>query len=413
MKYGCIAERLGHSFSREIHNLLADYEYELHEVAREELDAFMVKREFCAINVTIPYKEAVIPYLDEIDEHARKIGAVNTIVNRGGKLYGYNTDFFGMCSLLDFAGISLKDKKVLILGTGGTSKTATAVAEALGARAVVKVSRTAKDGAITYEEAYRTHTDAQVLLNTTPVGMYPNIHACPIDLSCFPALDGVADAIYNPLRSELVAQAQTRGIPAIGGLYMLVAQAALACEKFIDTSVSADTIREVYGKILAGKENLVLTGMPGCGKTTIGRRVAAALGRPFLDTDDAILRRIGMSIPEYFAKYGEAAFREVEAAVIAEEVAPLTEAVIATGGGAVLRATNVAELKRNGRILFLDRPLDQIRPTASRPLSSDREALERRHKERYPIYCSTCDIRMETSPIREENVKRILEMVKS
>ena len=412
MKYGCIAERLGHSFSREIHALLADYEYELKEIPRDGLDEFMKSRAFSAINVTIPYKEAVIPYLDAIDDTAKAIGAVNTIVNRDGKLYGYNTDFFGICALLRYAGISLADRKVLILGTGGTSKTAYAVAKHLGAREILKVSRTGKDGAITYEKAYACHEDAEILINTTPVGMFPSIHAKPIDIDRFPKLIGVADAIYNPLRSQLVSHAMKKGIPAIGGLYMLVAQAALASEKFIDQPTSDETIERVYKQVLKSKENIVLTGMPGCGKTTIGRRVAAALGRTFIDTDDAIVKRIGMSIPEYFEKYGEAAFRDVESAVIAEEIAPLTAAVIATGGGAVLRQENVENLKRNGTILFLDRPLEQIRPTASRPLSSDRKALEQRYKERYPIYTSTCDLRMPTSPIREENVNMILEKMK-
>ena len=413
MKYGCIAERLGHSFSREIHGALADYDYELKEIPRDKLDAFMRAREFSAINVTIPYKESVIPYLDEIDDTAKAIGAVNTVINRDGKLFGYNTDFFGMCALLRYAGISLTDKKVMILGTGGTSKTAVAVANALGAREIIKVSRTVRENAISYEDAYTYHTDTQIILNTTPVGMFPHIHACPIDIDRFPHLSGVADAIYNPLRTRLITRALEKGIPAIGGLYMLVAQAALASEKFIDRPISEETIEAVYKTILRSKENVVLIGMPGCGKTTIGRGVAKALGREFFDTDAAIVKRIGMTIPEYFETYGEASFREVEAAVIAEEMAPLTSAVIATGGGAVLRAENVENLKRNGRILFLDRPLAEIRPSATRPLSLDREALKKRYRERYPIYSSVCDIKIETSPIRHENVNIILEKIKT
>lgn len=412
MKHGCIAERLKHSFSREIHNALADYEYELKEIPREELDAFMRARDFSAINVTIPYKEAVIPYLDVIDEQAERIGAVNTIVHRDGRLYGYNTDFYGMVTMIQRMGLSLTDKKVLILGTGGTYKTAFAVAEYLGAAGIQKVSRTAKGDAITYDEAYALHADAEILINTTPVGMFPSIEECPIDIDRFPALCGVVDAIYNPLRSTLVRRATERGIPAEGGLFMLVAQAALACEKFIDIEIPLSKIEAVYQKLFAGKENIVLTGMPGCGKSTIGRLVAQALGREFMDTDTEIEKRIGMPIPAYFAAHGEAAFRRVEAEVIAEIAAPRTCAVIATGGGAVLDPRNIDMLKRNGRIFFLDRPLDRIRPSSDRPLSSDREMLERRYKERYPIYTSTCDEHIKASSDREENVNMILERIK-
>lgn len=413
MKYGCIAERLKHSFSKEIHNALADYEYELKEIPRGELDAFMRAREFRAINVTIPYKEAVIPYLDTVDEQAKKIDAVNTIVNREGKLHGYNTDFYGMVTLIERMGLSIAGKKVLVLGTGGTSKTAVAVAEHLNAATVRKVSRTAKDGAITYEEAYAEYSDTEILLNTTPAGMYPDIEGCPIDIDRFPALCGVVDAIYNPLRSTLVRRALERGIPAEGGLFMLVAQAALACEKFIDTEISLSKTDAVYRKLLSEKENVVLTGMPGCGKSTLGRLLADALGRSFLDTDDEIVKRIGMSIPEYFAAYGEKDFRRVESEVIAEIAAPVTSAIIATGGGAILNSRNVDMLKRNGRLFFLDRPLDQLRATADRPLSSSREMLEERYRERYPIYLSICDEHIKTSQDKAQNVNMILEKIKA
>ena len=412
MKYGCIAEHLKHSFSREIHNALADYEYELKEIPREELDAFMRAQDFCAINVTIPYKEMMLSYLDAIELQAARIGAVNTIVQRDGKLYGYNTDFYGMVTMIQRMGLSLKDKKVLILGTGGTSKTACAVAEHLEAAAVLKVSRTARAGGISYEEAYALHGDADVIINTTPVGMFPSIEGCPVDLDRFPALSGVVDAVYNPLRTTLVRRATERGITAEGGLFMLVAQAALACEKFTDAEVPFTKIEEIYRKIYASKENVVLTGMPGCGKSTIGRLVAERLGREFLDTDTEIEKRIGMPIPDYFAAHGEAAFRRVESEVIAEIVAPRTGIVVATGGGAVLDPKNIDMLKRNGRIFFLDRPLHRIRPSADRPLSSDREMLERRFKERYPIYTSTCDEHIEASPDREQNVNMILERIK-
>ncbi|MBQ9084110.1 MAG: shikimate dehydrogenase, partial [Clostridia bacterium] len=250
MMYGCIGEVLKHSFSREIHMSLNDYPYELCELSRDELDGFMRSAGFKAINVTIPYKEIVIPYLHEIDEHARLIGAVNTIVNRDGRLYGYNTDFFGMTALLMHAGVTVCGKKVLILGSGGTAKTARAVAGSLGASEIITVGRQKRDGVIDYCEAYNSHTDAEVIINTTPVGMYPNAISSPIDISKFDRLSGVIDAIYNPLRTRLISDARERGIPAEGGLYMLVAQGVRASEIFLGVSYPEGTVDMIYQKIL-------------------------------------------------------------------------------------------------------------------------------------------------------------------
>ena len=249
MTYGCIGEHLSHSFSKEIHNKIKTYEYTIREVPREELDTFMTERDFTAINVTIPYKQDVIPYLYEISDIARSIGAVNTIVNRDGKLYGYNTDFFGMKSCITRAGITLSGKKVLILGTGGTSRTAKAVAEDMGAGEIIVVSRSQKPGVITYEQAYALHRDAGVILNTTPVGMFPTPGISPIDISFFSSLSGVFDAIYNPLSSRLIMDAKERGIPAEGGLYMLVAQAVFAAEKFTGKTYGDACIEEIYREI--------------------------------------------------------------------------------------------------------------------------------------------------------------------
>lgn len=394
MEYGCIGEKLGHSFSAEIHAQLFDYSYELREIPRGELDAFLRARDFRAINVTIPYKQAVIPYLDEIGETARKIGAVNTVVNRGGRLYGYNTDFTGMRALLARNHFDLSGKKVLILGSGGTSKTALAVAESLGASQIKRVSRSGRDGCITYEEALRRDTDAQVILNTTPCGMYPAIGESPVGLSAFGRISAVADVIYNPLRSALVLAAKQRDIPAAGGLYMLVAQAVAAAEKFTGQTLPESRTGEVYQRIFAEKENIVLTGMPGCGKTTVGKLLAAALGRELVDTDEEIVRRAGMPVTEIFSAFGESGFREKEAAVI-RETAARQGLVIATGGGAVLRPENVALLKENGRLFFLDRPLEKLVTTADRPLSSDREKLQRRYEERYGLYCACADTRID------------------
>lgn len=408
MKYGCIGEKLGHSFSREIHHRLADYTYELKELTPEELGAFMERKEFSAINVTIPYKQAVIPYLSEISPQAKAIGAVNTIVQRDGKLYGYNTDFFGMRALILRAGIELSGKKVLILGSGGTSRTARAVAEDLSAREILVVSRTGKEG-ITYEEARACHRDAEILINTTPCGMYPNIHSVPLDIEDYPVLEGVVDAVYNPLSTELVIRARARGIKAVCGLYMLVAQAAFAVEYFLDTKIDPQKIETVYGEIYKSKENIVLTGMPGSGKSTVGRLLAEKTGKTFLDTDALLEKRAGKTPAELIRAEGEPAFRDLESIVIREEAAPMTGCIIATGGGAVLRDENIKELKRNGRIWFLDRPLEEIVPTDDRPLSADRVQLEARYRERYPRYCATADGIVTSFATPEETVKEIIE----
>lgn len=388
MEYGCIGEKLTHSFSKIIHSKIADYDYELKEIETGDLDAFMKAADFKAINVTIPYKQAVIPYLYEISDTAKKIGAVNTIVNKDGKLYGYNTDYEGMRALIKRQGADLKNKKVLVLGSGGTSKTAAAVAESLGASKVFRVSRNGNDGAVTYDYALAHHTDAGAIINTTPCGMYPNIGETAVDLSLFPNLESVTDAVYNPLSSALVTKAKEMGINAVGGLYMLVAQAVFASEKFTGNSIPQSVTDSVYKEILLDKQNIVLIGMPGCGKTTIGKAVAKETDKTFIDTDDEIVKKTGMSIPEIFQKYGEKKFREIESEVI-KEVAALQSSVIATGGGAVLNPDNVSLLKENGLTVFIDRPIDDLVTTDDRPLSSNRELLVKRYNERYGIYKSS------------------------
>ena len=395
MEYGLIGEKLGHSFSREIHEKLRGYAYELRELRPEEVGAFLTAREFRGINVTIPYKETVIPYLDEVDSAAREIGAVNTVVNRGGKLYGYNTDFLGMRELMLREGIDPAGKKVLVLGSGGTSKTAMTVAKSLGASVVLRVSRQKRDDCITYEEARAEHADAEIIINATPVGMYPNTDASPVDLADYPKLSGVVDAIYNPLRTKLVLAAKACGIRATGGLFMLVGQAAAAAEHFTGIPGDRADVARVYGELLSQKENLVITGMPGVGKTTVGKLIAKHHGREFVDCDDVIVERAGCDIPTIFATQGEKAFRDLESAVI-RDLSATGGKVIAPGGGAVLRPENVEALRANGRIIFLDRPLSSITATEGRPLSANREALEARYRERYPIYCATCDAHVET-----------------
>lgn len=407
MKYGLIGEKLGHSFSKEVHNKLFDYDYELKEIPQNELDLFLKQRAFKAINVTIPYKEKVIPYLDFISDIAKKIGAVNTVVNKNGKLYGYNTDFWGLKSLIQKSGISLKDKKVLILGSGGTSKTAFAVTNSLGAKEVLQISRNKKDGFITYEDIYINHTDAQILINTTPCGMYPNIDVSPLDISAFERLEGLVDAIYNPLRSKLVCDAQKRGIKAVGGLYMLISQAVFAAEKFLDTNIEPQKTDAVYKSILNQKQNIVLVGMPGSGKTTVGKLLAKKLQLEFLDTDDLITEKYG-NITDIFKTKGEAVFRNYETEVI-KQLSAVAGKVIATGGGAVLRTQNTDLLKRNGRIYFLDRPLESICATPDRPLSSNSQDLEKRFNERYDIYRNCADKHIISNGTEVDTVNAVLE----
>ena len=390
MEYGLIGEHLPHSFSKEIHEQLAPYTYDLHELRPDELDGFMKARDFRAINVTIPYKRDVIPYLDEISPSAAEIGAVNTIVNRGGRLSGHNTDMLGMEALLRRIGLDLTGKTVLILGTGGTSHTAQYVAKTMGAGRVVTVGRSGRDGSVTYENAPRLYPDAAVILNTTPAGMFPNVDAQAIDLSLFPALQGVADVVYNPLRTQLVQQAHALGLPTEGGLYMLVGQAVAAVEIFLDRKLDVCALDKVFGAVYADKESIILTGMPGSGKTTVGRLLAEQLGRSFYDSDDEITSRTGRTPNEIIRADGEAAFRDIERDVIAA-LSLQPGCVIATGGGAILREENIRHLRANGRIFFLDRKPDDIMPTDDRPLSSDRAALKQRYEERYPIYIATAD----------------------
>lgn len=390
MKYGLIGEKLGHSFSKEIHEMIGYYKYEIHEVAKVDIDNFMKQKDFLSINVTIPYKETVIPYLDEISPQAASIGAVNTIVNINGKLYGHNTDYFGMLALIKKNNIDCKNKKVLILGTGGTSKTAFAVVKDLGAKEILKASINGEINTITYDEAVSTHNDAEVIINTTPVGMYPKNDGCIIDITKFNKLTGLIDVVYNPLRTNLVLNAKTLNIPSEGGLYMLVGQAVYACGLFLNKEIDLSIIDTIYDKLRSDKENIILIGMPSSGKTTIGKILSEKLNKTLVDTDELIVNKIGMSIAEYMKTHTEKEFRDVESKCV-KEAAKMSSVVIATGGGAILRSENVKVLKQNGKLYFLKRDLELLTPTASRPFSSDIESLKKRYIERLPIYESVCD----------------------
>ncbi len=406
MKCGLIGRKLGHSYSCQIHHAIADYSYDLWELEPEQLAPFLQKGDFAGVNVTIPYKQQVIPYLDDLSDTARAIGAVNTIVNHSGRLYGDNTDLAGMIALIRRLGLELHGKKVLILGTGGTSKTARAAAQQLGAAEVYRLSRSGREDAVTYEEARRLHGDAAVLINTTPCGMYPAVEDCPLDPADFPRLEGVVDAVYNPLRTNLVLAARERGIPAQGGLYMLAAQAVYAGALFRGCQAAQADIDLAYRTVLRQVENIVLIGMPSAGKTTVGQLLARRTGKKFTDTDTLAEQRIGMTIADYFRTSGEEAFRAREQETVAE-VSAVGGQIIATGGGAILRRENLTALRRNGLLVFLDRPIEQLTATVDRPLASDREALRRRYEERYALYRAAADVYIKNDGSPEEAADQI------
>ena len=411
MKYGLIGEKLGHSFSKEIHERIADYKYELCEVAKEDFDQFFKNRDFISINVTIPYKERVIPYLDYIDDIALSIGAVNTVVNKDGKLYGYNTDYYGLKSLIEKRNIDVENKKVLILGTGGTSKTATAVVKTLGAKEIIYASINGEIGTFTYEEVIEKHTDAEVIINTTPCGMYPNNDGLLIDIKLFKNLVGVVDVVYNPLLTTILQNAKTNNLKYASGLYMLVSQAVYASAIFQDIEVSHDLIDEVFEEIYFQKQNIVLIGMPTCGKTTIGKKLAKELNKTFVDIDTLIEEEIQMPISKFLNKDNEKDFRDIEEKVV-ERIAKMNNLIISTGGGVIKRQVNIERLKKNGIVVFIDRDVNLLMPASDRPLSSNLNDLKKLYNERYEIYQSSADIVIKNNTKINDVITKIIEEVK-
>jgi len=404
MEYGLIGEKLGHSYSKILHGLLAEYEYHLCPMPPDAVDTFMREKDFRGINVTIPYKQTVIPYLADMGETARWIGSVNTIVKRpDGSLYGDNTDAHGFSCMAQSIGVDFAGKKTLVLGSGGTSLTACAVIRRQGGRPVV-ISRSGEN---TYADL-PMHRDAAYLVNTTPVGMYPNVHASPVDLSQLPNLQGVLDVIYNPLRTALLEEAGKLGIPCVGGLKMLVYQAVRAVELFTGKPVVPERAQAAEKQLRAQAMNLVLIGMPGCGKSTIGRELAAVSGREAVDTDALIAAEAGMSIPEIFEKEGEAGFRAREKAIVQRE-ALKGGRILITGGGAVKDAENRAVLRMNGYVAHITRPLELL-ATRGRPLSAGGlDAVHRLHEERAPLYERCADAVFANETTRLECAQAIWE----
>ena len=401
MKCGLLGRKLGHSYSPQIHGLLGDYSYDLFEKEPDELASFLKNGDFTGINVTIPYKKDVIPYLDALSPAARKIGSVNTIVRRAdGSLFGHNSDYFGFVSLVKHSGIAVEGKKVLVLGSGGTSNMVVTALRDLGAAPVV-ISRSGENN---YGNLH-LHSDASVIVNATPVGMYPNTGVSPIDLRRFPALTGVLDVIYNPAKTQLLLDAEKLGIPHENGLWMLVAQAKEAAEYFTGKKLPDSCIEKIHGILSRQMKNIVLIGMPGCGKSTIGTLLAETLGRTFVDADAQIVQMAGKSIPEIFAQDGEDAFRQWESDALAH-LGKQSGLVIATGGGCVTRQRNYPALHQNGSIVWLERDLSLL-PTDGRPLSQSNR-LEEMYAVRKPLYEAFADVRVANTGSPEDTVTEIL-----
>ena len=388
MIYGLLGEHLSHSYSPLIHSMLGDYEYRFFEKAPDEVEDFIKGGDFRAINVTIPYKKTVIPFLDELSERAQKIGSVNVVIRRpDGTLFGDNSDYGGFASLVRKSKITVKGKKVLVLGDGGASVTVQAVLRDMGAANVTVISLFTEDN---YENIGR-HADADVIVNATPVGMYPNNGERLVDLSIFPRLSGVLDVIYNPYKTAFILDAEQRGLPAFGGLHMLVAQAVVANEMFFSHKVDPRIVDKIEKKIASMMKNVVLIGMPGCGKTTVGRRLASLTGREFIDIDAEIVKAAGKTIPEIFADDGEAVFRALETQVTGE-VCKKSGCIISCGGGVVTRPENRRLLRQNSTVVFIVRDIHSL-ATKGRPLSKTNSA-EDLWNARSPMYKDWSDVKM-------------------
>ena len=383
-KYGLLGRKLGHSWSPQIHTLLCGYEYGLHEVEPEDLGAFLSTTDLAGMNVTIPYKKDVVPFCAELSPAAKAIGSVNTLVRRPGGWYGDNTDYAGFVAMTEQCGISVKGRKALVFGTGGASLAVLAALRDLGAEPIVSISRSGPDN---YQNLAR-HADAEILVNTTPLGMYPNTGVSPVELRDFPACKAVLDVVYNPLRTKLLLDAEALGIPHAGGLTMLVAQARRSAEQFADVSIADSRVTEIVNTLAGQMENIVLIGMPGCGKSAVGRRLAPVIGRPFIDADDVLEQNAGMTIPEIFAAEGEEGFRRRETETLAE-LGKRSGIILATGGGCVTRAENYPLLHQNGRIFWIQRDINNL-PTEGRPLSQQ-NALSDLYERRRDLYAAFAD----------------------
>jgi len=387
-KYGLLGEHLAHSYSPQIHSMLADYEYKLFEKPPNVVEDFLHHGVFDGLNVTIPYKKTVIEFCETLSDAATKLGSVNTIIRRpDGTLHGDNTDYFGFVYMLKKSGVDTLEKKALVLGSGGASATVRAVLQDSGAREVVTISRAGKDN---YENIAK-YSDADIIVNTTPVGMYPENGQSPIGLDAFTSCEAVLDIVYNPAKTELMLCAEDREIPCAGGLSMLVAQAKRAAELFTGEDIPDDAVEAITQKLEIQSKNIVLIGMPGCGKSSVGRRLAGLCGREFYDTDELVVQKANKSIESIFSDDGEDVFRDLEQEAL-NDVAKKSGCVIATGGGIVKRARNRRYLRQNSVTVFIDRPVGEL-SSAGRPLSLAHGVVAL-YNERLPLYIEWSDYRV-------------------
>lgn len=404
MKFGLLGEKLSHSYSPQIHSCLGSYDYDLYEKKPDQLDDFFQKSDLDGFNVTIPYKKSVIPYCQKLSDQAKKLGAVNTVVKqKDGTWIGHNTDYFGFHSMAKRVDVEYAEKKVLILGSGGASNTACAVMRELGAKVVV-ISRSGENN---YGNLH-LHRDCAVIVNATPVGMYPNTGISPVDLASFPKLEAVLDLIYNPVRTKLLMDAEKMGLKTENGLWMLVAQAKESAEWFTGSKIDSGKIAQIHQKLRRQMENIVLVGMPGCGKSTNGKLLAEKLGKTFIDTDDEIQQLAGCPIPEIFCSQGEQGFRQLETKILSD-IGKRSGLVISTGGGCVTRPENLPLLRQNGTVIWLKRPTEQL-PTSGRPLSQTND-LQKMYEIRKPMYQQFSDYCLKCGPSPEDTTAMLLEIL--
>lgn len=405
LRCGLLGETLGHSYSPAIHALLGDYEYKLYEIPRDDLADFIQNGAWDGLNVTIPYKKAVVPFCAELSPTARALGSVNTLVRRpDGSIFGDNTDFFGFSQMVRASGIRVEEEKAVVLGSGGASVTVCAVLRELGAREITVISRHGEDN---YTNLDR-HRDAAVVVNTTPVGMYPHNGESPVSLDAFPQCRGVLDIIYNPARTALLLQAEERGIPCASGLRMLVAQAKASAQQFTGTPIPDDRIDPILKKMERSLRNIILIGMPGCGKSTVAAALGRELGMEVVEADALIAQQAGMTIPEIFAAEGEAGFRARETAVLAQQ-GKRSGIILSTGGGCVTRAENYSLLHQNGRIFWLTRGLDKL-AKEGRPLSLSTPA-EALWQQREALYARFADARVDNDGRLDDTLRHIKELI--